>query len=225
MKKALFILATAALFLTGCNGFTKTNSEDNTTKNNSNTVVSGLAQYEQKVIDIKQIPETAVLQDSNSQYALYVNLEQEPSEDDFEGTYSVWLADTQAGTAIKVLTTDPSISAPWEQMDKADSDAVEVPMNLIGAASAAHLLASDGSKIIVEGCPDARNIWSYIIDLKTKTAKQLPSTEGVQLIDYEKQEIIASLYDYYPEGGRYSYSNAYSFDGKYLRQDSEPEAE
>ena len=66
MKKALFILAAAALFLTGCNGFTKTNSEDDTTKNN-NTVVSGLAQYEQKVVDIKQIPETAVLQDSNSQ--------------------------------------------------------------------------------------------------------------------------------------------------------------
>ena len=224
MKKALFILAAAALFLTGCNGFTKTNSEDDTTKNN-NTVVSGLAQYEQKVVDIKQIPETAVLQDSNSQYALYVNLEQESSEDEFEGIYSVWLADTQAGTAIKVLTTDPTISAPWDQMEGKGADAVEVPMHLIGAASTAHLLASDGSKIIVEGCPDARNIWSYIIDLKAKTAKQLPSTEGVQLIDYEKQEIIASLYDYYPEGGRYSYSNAYSFDGKYLRQDSEPEAE
>ena len=192
---------------------------------NGNTVVSSLAQYEQKVIDIKQIPETAELQDSNAQYALYVNMEQKPSEDDFEEIYSVWLADKQAGTAIKVLTTDPTISAPWEKMEGKGADAVEVPMHLIGTASTAHLLASDGSKIIVEGCPDARNIWSYIIDLKAKTAKQLPSTEGVQLIDFEKQEIIASLYDYYPEGGRYSYSNAYSFDGKYLRQDSEPEAE
>ena len=110
MKKALFILAAAALFLTGCNGFTKTNSEDDTTKNNNNTVVSGLAQYEQKVIDIKQIPETAVLQDSNSQYALYVNLEQEPSEDDFEGTYSV-LPPTGARLSSKAAPM-PATSGP-----------------------------------------------------------------------------------------------------------------
>ena len=42
----------------------------------------------------------------------------------------------------------------------------------------------------MEGCPDGRNIWTYIIDPYTGTAKQLPSSEGVISFDSDKREII-----------------------------------
>ena len=235
MKKALLILAAAALFLTGCNGPSNTKPTNNAATNDSSNVATyqegeptaadekpGMDPYQPVTVDIQQIASKAEPQDSNAQVALYVIMDQKPGEYDLEGIYSVWLADNQTGTATKILTTNPTVDAPWDQMEGKDADAVEVPMHLIGSAAAAYLLTADGSKIIVEGCPDARNIWTYIIDTKTRTAKQLPTTEGVNDINFEKQEIIASLYGYYPEGGRYTYSKAYSFDGKYLRQETEP---
>ena len=238
MKKALLIIAAAALFMTGCNSPSNTKHTNNAADNDSSNVAvyqegeptaadeaPGMDPYQPVTVDIQQIPATAEIKDSNAQFDLYVIMDQKPGENDLAGIYSVWLADKQAGTATKVLTTNPTVYAPWDQMEGKGANAVEVPMHLIGAADVAYLLAADGSKIIVEGCPDARNIWTYIVDTKTRTAKQLPSTEGVNNINFEKQEIIASLYGYYPEGGRYTYSNAYSFDGKYLRQETEPEQE
>ena len=79
----------------------------------------------------------------------------------------------------------------------------------------------------MEGCPDARNTWTYTIDTKKRTVKQFPSTEGVQSIDLEKGEVILASYGYYPapDYGRYSVTNAYTIDGKFLRQASEPQPE
>ena len=240
MKKVLLTLVTA-LILTSCDGLFKAKTPDVSADNDSINVVSdtaieegepttedeapGLALYEPELLDIDQIPETADRQDSYFQYVVYVNVEQEPSEDDLEGTYSVWWADERSGTAIKVLTTNPTADGNWDKMSGDNHDAVEVPMHLIATASKAYLAPGDVSKIIVEGCPDARNIWTYIIDTRTNTAMQLLSTEGVQELDWDNKEIIVASYGYYPEGGRYTYSEAYSLDGKFLRQTSEPEAE
>ena len=240
MKKVLLTLA-AALMLTSCNGLFNPKPTNSSSDNDNITVVSdnsldegepttedetpGLALYEPELLDIDQIPESADRQDSYFQYVVYVNVEQEPSEDDLEGTYSVWWADERSGTAIKVLTTNPTADGNWDKMSGDNHDAVEVPMHLIATASKAYLAPGDVSKIIVEGCPDARNIWTYIIDTRTNTAMQLPSTEGVQELDWDNKEIIVASYGYYPEGGRYTYSEAYSLDGKFLRLTSEPEAE
>lgn len=238
MKKVLLTLA-AALILTSCDGLFNAKTTDDATHNDSINIVSGntyeegepttedeapgLAPYEAELLDISQIPETAERQDSHSQYAVYVNVEQKPSEDEPEGIYSVWWSDERTGTAMKVLTTNPTAAGNWNSM--IDHNAADVPMHLIAAASTAYIAPGDVNKIIVEGCPDSRNIWTYIIDIKTHTAKQLPSNEGVQDLDWEKKEIIAASYDYYPEGGRYTFNEAFSLDGKFLRQTSEPETE
>ena len=240
MKKSL-LLFSAALILTSCDNLFNAKTTNVPADNDSINIVSdivyeegeptsedeaaGLALYEPKLLDLNQIPETAERQDSYFQYAVYVNVEQEPGEYDLEGTYSVWLADERTGTAIKVLTTNPTAAGNWDKMSKENHDAADVPTNLIATASKAYLAPGDVSKIIVEGCPDARNVWTYIIDTDANTAKQLPSTEGVQKLDWENKEIIVASYGYYPEGGRYSYSEAYSLDGKFLRRTSEPEAE
>jgi hypothetical protein len=71
-------------------------------------------------------------------------------------------------------------------------------------------------KIIVEGCPDGRNIWTYIIDPYTGKAKQLPSSESVISLDTDKKEIIAASYGY-DSDGRYTVNKAYSVEGKFLR--------
>lgn len=237
-RKILFFL-TLAFFLAGCNrlGGLKAGLaalEGNDTTENvgddedvyeegeaDDSEMMGMAPYEEETFDISELPPTAERQDAILHHALYVNTEQEPTDDGNEGLYTVWVADERSGTLRKVLTTNPTAEAPWEKMTGQNADAVEVPMHLIVTASNALWANQACTKIIVEGCPDARNIYTYIIDLNTRTAKQLPTTEGVQEINFNKGEIIAASYGYYSEGGRYTYNRAYSLDGKFLRVASE----
>ena len=195
MKK-IFLTLSAALILVGCNKLSQAKAYVEAVDSLMNTADSiheegeaddsemlGLAQYEVQEFDLSELPSSAEEQDRVFNHVLYVNVEEEPNEDD------------------------------------------PVPMHLIAVASSAQYASEDLSKIVVEGCPDGRNMWTYIIDLIKRTAIQLPSTEGVQEIDMDKGEIIAASYGYYPEGGRYTVNKAYSLEGKFLRQTSDPQPE
>ena len=105
-----------------------------------------------------------------------------------------------------------------------EADGVSVSLTQIAAADKAMIAPGDVSKVIAEGCPDGRNIWTYIIDPYYGTAIQLPSTEGMVSLDWEKKEIIAASYGY-DDDGRYSVNKAYSLDGKFLRRVGEKERE
>lgn len=237
MKKILFTCS-VALLLMGCNKISQAKAFGDTFDSLTNTTDSifeegepdgsemmGLAPYAEQEYDLSELPASAEEQDRVFQHVLYVNIEKEPSEEEPEGIYTVWVADERWDKLRKVLTTNPTAVAPWDQMSGKKANGVEVPMHLIAVASSAQYASEDLSKIVVEGCPDGRNIWTYIIDLNKRKAIQLPSTEGVQEIDMEKGEIIAASYGYYPEGGRYTVNKAYSLEGKFLRQVSEPQPE
>ena len=176
----------------------------------------GLVPYEKELLDISEMPQTAEQQDSYFHNTVYVNVEQEPTENDPTGIYSVWLADEKVGTVRKICQTNPTATPNWEKMSGKKANAVDVPIHLIAVAEKAYLAPGDVGKVIVEGCPDGRNIWTYIIDVDTHTAKQFPSTEGVVNLDWEKKEIILSAYGY-DDDGRYAFISAYDLDGKYLR--------
>ena len=170
------------------------------------------------LLDIDEMPKTAVRQpDAHFQHAVYVNIDKPASgEGEMDAFYSVWLADERTGTVIKVCVTNPMAEAQWQKMNGKDADAVDVPITQIASAEKAYIAPGDVSKVIVEGCPDGRNMWTYIIDPYKGTAKQLPSTEGVVTLEWEKKEIIASSYGY-DDDGRYSVKKAYSLEGKFLR--------
>ena len=156
---------------------------------------------------------------------VYINVDKPASgEGEMDDVRSVWLADKREGTVIKVCVTNPMAEAQWSRMSGKTADGVSVPLTQIAAADKAMIAPGDVSKVIVEGCPDGRNIWTYIIDPYHGTAIQLPSTEGVVSLDWEKKEIIAASYGYDDEG-RYSVNKAYSLDGKFLRRVGEKERE
>ena len=173
---------------------------------------------QEKQLGISEMPKTAVRQENaHFQYAVYVNVDKPASgEGEMDAVRSVWLADERTGTVIKVCVTNPMAEVQWSKMSSKDADGVSVALTQIAAADKAMIAPGDVSKVIVEGCPDGRNIWTYIIDPYQGTAIQLPSTEGVVSLDWEKKEIIAASYGY-DDDGRYSVNNAYSLDGKFLR--------
>ena len=173
---------------------------------------------QEKQLGISEMPKTAVRQENaHFQYAVYVNVDKPASgEGEMDAVRSVWLADERTGTVIKVCVTNPMAEVQWSKMSSKDADGVSVALTQIAAADKAMIAPGDVSKVIVEGCPDGRNIWTYIIDPYQGTAIQLPSTEGVVSLDWEKKEIIAASYGY-DDDGRYTVNNAYSLAGKFLR--------
>lgn len=180
--------------------------------------------YEEDLMDISNMPAGAERVDSYFQHAVYIYHEGESGEELNPYITSVWLADERCGTVRKICVTNPKGDAQWHRM-AGSNDAVEVPLDMIVIAEEAYLFPGDVSKVVVEGCPDGRNIWTYIIDPDTHTAKQFPTTEGVFEKNWEDKEIILSSYGYYEEGGRYTYKRAYNSEGKFLRfvGDKEPE--
>lgn len=182
----------------------------------------GLKPYEFDIIDIDDMPETAERMDAYFQWAVYVNVEIKPTEDEPVGTYTVFLADERSGTAARILRTNPTAQAPWDEMG---NSAIPVPIHLVATAEKAWLAPGDITKVIVEGCPDGRNIWTYIIDCNTNTAKMFPTTEGVVDLDWERRCIILASYGYFEGGGRYSQKKAFNNDGIFLRNVGKPNAE
>ena len=182
--------------------------------------------FEIDLLEMDEMPKTAVRQpNAHFEHAVYINVERlSANEGEVEAICSVWLANEKARTVIKVCVTNPMAELRWERMKGRDADGVEVPITQIAAADKAYLAPGDVSKVIGKGCPDGRNIWTYIIDVYDRTAIQLPSTEGVVNLDWEKKEIIAASYGY-DDDGRYSVNKAYSLDGKFLRRVGEKERE
>ena len=73
--------------------------------------------------------------------------------------------------------------------------------------------------LLVEGCPEARNVWTYIIDLEAKTARQFPSTEGILSFSASGDTLVLGAYRYHEEGGRYSVARTYTLEGQLVRED------
>ncbi len=159
-----------------------------------------------------RLPDDAELKDEDGDRELYVNVDGVGSEN---GQWSVWLRDKNTGIVTYLFATENTAEPRWDQMQ--DGNGIKVPIDLIAAGNCYNTLFIpwDADKIFVEGCPDERNVWSYIIDMNTKEAIQLPTNEGLIAIDPGKQEIHMSHYLYHPDGGRYSVERVYTIDGRY----------
>ena len=100
MKKILLTLS-AALILVGCNKLSQAQALVETVDSLMNATDSiheegepdgseamGLSPYEQQDFDLSELPSTAEEQDRMFNHVLYVNVEQEPTEDDPAGLYT-----------------------------------------------------------------------------------------------------------------------------------------
>ena len=140
------------------------------------------------LLDISEMPKTAVRQENaHFQYAVYVNVDKPASG---EGEMD-------------------DVRSVWLANERSGT-VIKVCVTNPKAEAL-------WNKMSGEGCPDGRNIWTYIIDPYQGTAIQLPSTEGVMSLDWEKKEIVAASYGY-DDDGRYSVNKAYSLEGKFLRE-------
>lgn len=166
------------------------------------------------------LPSTAQLADDNGFQQVYLNYDRAGDED--EGTpdiMSVWIFNKQKQTASRLLVTNPEAPGAWDRMQ--DRNAVNVPLTQIAAAYKARFVPGE-SKVIVEGVPDSRNIWSYVIDLNTKKACQLSSNSGlVGFCGEDETYIVMQSYRYNPDpevGGRFPVLLVFTTEGRFLKE-------
>lgn len=161
--------------------------------------------------DNVSLPATATLADQNGDFQLFLNVEEAASEDAVAQVTSVWLVNKKTGVVRKLLVSNPDADLQWEKMK--DNNAITVPIEQVAAADKACFVPGDEGVILVEGCPEARNIWTYFIDVNRMTAKQFPSTEGLIRFDENNRLVVLGSYRYHDEGGRYSVEKTFSYDG------------
>lgn len=225
MKRIMLLLSISLIIiLGGCHTKNESNKDEeqqNVTPTADSTLSASDATptsvNDDGILDISEMPSTAKRLNNHFQYAVYTNEERVMEDFDDAIVYSIWLADERTGTVRKICETNPKAEAQWEKMSDEQADGVAVALDQIASAEKAWIAPGDVSKVIVQGCPDGRNEWTYIIDTDAKTAIQLPSTEGVASLDWEKKEIIVASYGYHSEGGRYTFLSAYDNNGKFLR--------
>ena len=166
----------------------------------------------------QDLPETAELKDERGSMQLYVNLDVE-GEDGEENMYSFWLRDKQTGDVTWLFAANNAAEPRWNDMKDGNGIRVSKEEIAVGEVTNVRFLPWDSGKIFLEGCPDGRNIWSYLYDVEDETAIQFPSTEGLQGMDVNARVLYLGSYRYHPEGGRYSVVRGYSTDGVYMGEE------
>lgn len=159
------------------------------------------------------MPMSAEFADENRHYEFYVN-EEEPPRDDFDvAIRSLWLYDKGTGKSSRLFTTVRPEYFCWYKVDGDRGD--EYPIDSITALN--KVIPYDEDKLIVQGCPDARNDFTYIIHIPERKAILLPCNNGFSGFTYEEGMIICQSYRYVsdPEiAGRYTYLQVFDWDGR-----------
>lgn len=165
------------------------------------------------------LPSRAQLADDSGFLQVYLNYDRAGLEDDEPDIVSVWIVNKQQNKTTRLLVTNPAAQSVWDRMQ--DRNAVSVPLTQIAAAYKARFVPGQ-NKVIVEGVPDARNVWSYLIDLDTKKACQLSSNSGfVGFCGEDETYIVMQSYRYNsdPEvGGRFTVLQLFTTNGRFVKE-------
>ena len=171
--------------------------------------------------DYDPLPESAVLRAESDKYWFYTSVARPASEEDPE-VLTLWIKDKGDDQEVHWICTTFSASEPkWSLMTEGNASPVRIDAGDIACAENIIPVPWDPDKFYIDGCPDARNVWSYILDfndLEDIKAIQFPSTEGFISFDVPGKRIHLGAYRYHEEGGRYSVEQVYTIDGKFVSE-------
>lgn len=156
------------------------------------------------------IPKSAFVTAENENVAVFLN-----HEDDNEiPQVSLWLRYKETNNEKRLLITHPHARRDWRTY----TGSVRIPVDSIATISRVTIISygKEPVKLLVEGCPDYRNVESFIVSENCKDAICLPTANGLLGITEEESLLIMESYEYYEEGGRYSKIDAFTRDGNLI---------
>ena len=154
------------------------------------------------------------LVDENSSWSLYLSTD-EPAKDEFSlPVVSLWARNKETGDVHKVMTSNPDARITCQY----DTISHIVPVDCIRAVFMARIISlpKDPLKLLIEGCPDFRNVDSFIYEEKQSTAIHLPTSGRCLGLSDEEGLIIMQSYMYYQQGCRYNVISAFDENGQLL---------
>lgn len=125
----------------------------------------------------------------------------------------LWIRNRSDSIERVLLTTVKLTGASWYVADA--ERFIEVPIDSITAVHRVYIFNEKPLQLIVQGCPDQRNEYSYFIDVDKKKAWYVPANSGY-VGGTEEGYMIFRSYRYVsaPDiGGRYTFLQIFDEDG------------
>ena len=124
---------------------------------------------------------------------------------------SLWVRHKETREEKRLLVSHPHAHREWQTYERS----VRIPVDSIATISRVTIISyrDEPLKFLVEGCPDYRNMESFIVTENSSDAVCLPTTNGLIGVTQEESLLIMESYDYYEGGGRYSRVEAYDREG------------
>ncbi|MBD5339061.1 MAG: hypothetical protein HDR98_08070 [Bacteroides sp.] len=134
-----------------------------------------------------------------------------PANDEYDiPECALFVKNKTTGIETEILRT---VRPDWHCWYIADG---EVPIDSIAALSRAYIWNEKPLQLIVEGCPDSRNEFSYFVDVPSRKAWYVPANSGYMGGTEEGYMIFRSYrYASDPEiAGRYTFIQVFNQEGK-----------
>lgn len=162
----------------------------------------------------KGIPSSAYAVAENDSFIVFLN--DEAIEDSIEGLPSIkqvslWMYSRNKKEGRRILLSHPHTNMAFLNMEHS----VCIPLDSIPTITKVTILSwpNEPLKLLAEGCPDYRNVESFIINEGSDSTICLPTNRGLIGISEEDGLLIMQSYDYYEDGGRYNIIEAFDVKG------------
>ena len=162
----------------------------------------------------KGIPSSAYDVAENDSFIVFLN--DEAIEDSIEGLPSIkqvslWMYSRNKKEGRRILLSHPHTNMAFLNMEHS----VCIPLDSIPTITKVTILSwpNEPLKLLAEGCPDYRNVESFIINEGSDSTICLPTNRGLIGISEEDGLLIMQSYDYYEDGGRYNIIEAFDVKG------------
>jgi len=130
---------------------------------------------------------------------------------------TVWSYNQETREAKPIVSTTGEDIAVW---CKGDTIKSYWPKDSIASIYSAKIISwSDKPlQIVVDGCPDQRNVWTYIVSEESDSVILLPTNAGFLGKSIEEDLLIGQSYEYYGQGGRYNVLKVFDMEGNMMQQ-------
>lgn len=156
-------------------------------------------------VDKQITPDKPILAENDSIAVLYQVVDSAKDEYDIPEV-AIWIKNKTTEEETKLYQT---IRPDWHCWYMGDGNKFySVPIDSILVTSRVWIYNNDPLQLIVEGCPDMRNEFSYFIDVPTRKAWYIPANQGYVGKTSEEGYMIFQSYRYVSDpdiAGRYTF--------------------
>lgn len=152
-----------------------------------------ITMYGCQKVDRQITPDKTIVAENDSIAVLYQVVDSAKDEFDIPEV-AIWLKNKTTEQETKLYQT---IRPDWHCWYMGDGNKFyPVPIDSILVTSRVSIYNNDPLQLIVEGCPDMRNEFSYFIDVPTRKAWYVPANQGYVGTTSEEGYMIFQSYRY-----------------------------